>query len=355
MKIIFAFPSNDNPYTYELASMVKSYAKSEVLIGTEYFWNKTPEVDIVHIHWPEALFPNWRIENAQDLTSLENILKHWKQHSKIVITRHNILPHKRRSAQYEALYALVYTYADAIIHMGKVSIDDYMKRHASIHAKNAQQIHQIIPHPIYTSLPNDVSRSEARERLGIRANQLVVLAFGDIRTTEEARLLIQTFKAIPDKHKLLLVPRWKYSQHKIYKRLEYYYYKLHPKYAFGANHLGKNLVPDDQIQLYFNAADILFLPRLRSLNSGILILGFTFAKVVVGSNYGVVGEILKTTGNPVFEPDAMHTAVDAIAKAQKLSLAGKGNDNRNYADEHWSSEKIGAQHYQLYQKVTTIT
>ncbi len=38
------------------------------------------------------------------------------------------------------------------------------------------------------------------------------------------------------------------------------------------------------------------------LNSGNITLGFTFGLVVLGRNGGDIGEILKETKNPVFDP-----------------------------------------------------
>lgn len=49
-----------------------------------------------------------------------------------------------------------------------------------------------------------------------------------------------------------------------------------------------------------SVADIALLQRVKILNSGSLPLNFYFGNVVVGPDVGNVGEILKKTGNPVF-------------------------------------------------------
>lgn len=45
-----------------------------------------------------------------------------------------------------------------------------------------------------------------------------------------------------------------------------------------------------------------------------------FGKVVVGPNSWDVGELLSETGNPVFDPDATDSAVDAIEAAFRMAV-----------------------------------
>ncbi len=69
-------------------------------------------------------------------------------------------------------------------------------------------------------------------------------------------------------------------------------------------------------------ADVLFIPIIKSLNSGNVALGNTFGKVVVGPNYGVIGEELEKLGNPVFD-------VDQIEKTLKKAIESSQKINRN--------------------------
>ena len=52
---------------------------------------------------------------------------------------------------------------------------------------------------------------------------------------------------------------------------------------------GKGFVSDQELPLYFGAADVVFIQRVKILNSGNLPLGFYYGKVVVGPNLGDVG------------------------------------------------------------------
>ena len=99
-------------------------------------------------------------------------------------------------------------------------------------------------------------------------------------------------------------------------------------------------ISDEQVPDYFSAADVVLLPRLDILNSGNLPLAYYFGKVVVGPDCGNVGEILKETGNPVFDPQDPDSAVEAVKRGLKLAAKGKGAQNRAYAIDRWGSRKI---------------
>ncbi len=215
----------------------------------------------------------------------------------------------------------------------------------------------IVPHHNYTSLPNEVSRSEARHRLGIANNSRVMLVFGAIRNDEERDLILKTFGSLKQKRKVLLVSKWRETLAKVsWIRLKYWlrdlnrlYYRLHPRYKFNYG-----FVEEEDTQLYLNAADVLFIPRLKVLNSGNITLGMTFGKVVVGPDSWDVGELLRETGNPVFDPDKPEMAAAAVDRAFQLVEEGKvGPANQKLALEHWSADQCAEKYFQFFQRLVT--
>ena len=80
-------------------------------------------------------------------------------------------------------------------------------------------------------------------------------------------------------------------------------------------------------------------------------MAFYMGKVVVGPNVGNVGQILKDTGNPTFEPENEDSIIDAIDKALMLNEQGIGEKNKKYADENWSTAKISQQLYDIYKSI----
>ena len=110
----------------------------------------------------------------------------------------------------------------------------------------------------------------------------------------------------------------------------------------------------DQVQNYMNAADVLLIPRIASLNSANVQLGFAFSKVTVGPDYGVVGEILKQTGNPVFKPGNIDSLLDAMKTALELSGTGLGNRNHQYAMENWDWKRLTNQHVEFFRSLLNM-
>ena len=77
-------------------------------------------------------------------------------------------------------------------------------------------------------------------------------------------------------------------------------------------------------------------------------MAFHAGKVVVGPDVGNVGPILCKTGNFIYDPHDMRSAVSALQNA--LEATSKGGENKTYATEHWSSERIAASLLKYYQQ-----
>jgi hypothetical protein len=191
--------------------------------------------------------------------------------------------------------------------------------------------------------------------LGIKQDRNVMLVFGSIRNLEERDLILNTFKGLYVPKKLLLVSRWKERLADVsWVRLKYWlrdlkrtYYNLHPGYNFNYS-----FVEEEDTQLYLNAADVLFIPRLKVLNSGNITLGMTFGKVVVGPDSWDVGQLLRETGNPVFETDRPASAIPAMKEGFYLAAEGIiGQANQNLAFGQWSADQCADAYHKFYKRI----
>jgi glycosyltransferase involved in cell wall biosynthesis len=340
MKVLFPVPEcMANPHVYELAVAISSNTRAQVTISLDDFWQCSKKYDVVHIHWPEAL-TGWKY--SADLNAkTQKVLKYWKSKAKIVYTCHNYLPHNNANKEADQLYQLVYLSSDAIIHMGSFS-----KNLLAGKMPHLQAIHEVIPHLIYSSYPNTVSRDEARKKLGIASDSFVMLSFGMLRHEEEKKLLLDGFKYLKHPKKLLLTPWWTFSPNFWKRQLEKIYYRLHPLYNFTQQH-----IPDNEVQYYFNAADVLFLARVKHFNSANIILAFTFGKVVIGPDHGNVGEILMATDNPVYCSGDTVSIKSAVNQSIPLTDNKQGCHNLSFANENWNAEIVSTKHEQLYEKL----
>jgi hypothetical protein len=358
MRILVAnIPLPQNRFLVDLNAALSEQV--EIVHSSDAFWQMNGDFEVVHLHFPEYL--TYEIERAyingltdELISEVETRLRSWSRRSAIVVTRHVLLPHDaRHDPAWEKMYEMVYRYADAVAHFGQASIEEFQTRYdGTVFERGAPPEHAVIPHHNYASLPNDITRFEARAKLAIPFDASVMLVFGAIRSEEERDLVLKTFENIDLPKKVLLVSRWREKLANVsWIRLKYWirdllrlYYRLHPKY-----HFNYGFVEEADTQLYLNACDVLFIPRLWVLNSGNVTLGMTFGRVVVGPDSWDVGELLNQADNPVFDPDKPHTAGAAVERGFQLANEGKIPDrNRMLALSKWTPQQCAGMYVHLF-------
>lgn len=325
--------SSVNSTINDLYQHLSPYVKIQASV--ESFWDKAPSLsyDIIHIQWPEELF-SWRPIADADLKKLIKQLEWWKDKgSKIIITRHNVHPHVLNDL-YKVVYKIIYEKVSAIVHFSEVSIKNFNSIYDGDLAE-LEIIHRVIYHPMYDGVENNCSRKEARDFLKIKGDKRVILIFGAIRSKDEQDFALSVFNSLDETNKFMIVPRWfSLPNHNVLQ-------KLAAKINTFFNMFSKDtilqdyLVPESEIQLYMNASDIVFIPRFEVLNSGVIMLAFSFNKVVVGPSTGSIGELLELSNNPVYQVGDINDAVSKISKGLELSKQQVGNHSFIKKNMNW--------------------
>lgn len=355
MKILIVYKASglcDNPFVRLLADGIRACG-FEVVLSVDEFWNNAAAYDIVHLQWPEELF-GWRYPSPDEVAAFRERLRMLReQRIPVVYTRHNARPHKGDEQLAEA-YRLTEKHADAVVHLGETSRREFLTA-----SPDAHQLQVVIPHHIYEGIYDErITREEARLRLDIPAGAFVLLAFGAFRHAHERRLTWQAFRRLKIGGKFLLAPRlWPYplngSHHRGLKRLaaRTLYFAAHAveKLLHCRITAPDGLISDTDLPAYFAAADAVFIQRTDTLNSGNVPQAFAFGRVAAGPAAGNSGELLATTGNPVFDPADSASIDRALAEAARLAAAGHGEENLRYAREHLRLEQIAAAYGTLYQ------
>lgn len=352
MRILLACDINTNgkgnPFMPQLLHALAAHPKvTAVQHGTS--WMRVPEVsfDVVHIHWPEAL-TDWAEPTKKELSEVKSSLLRWSKESAIVATVHNKYPHYNDSPAFRTLYQMVYEYADGIIHLGEASKEVMRNRYEKEMVKSKEVV---IPHGNYDWFPNSVSQKKARVKLGVGDDDEVFLCIGSIRDMEELNLLLQGFSSavIEDKHLIIATS----LPHR--KRTELRYWTTRLPLHFDSNiRLHEKYISVEDMQYFVKAADALVIPRLRSLNSGDVALGLTFGRIVIGPNIGVIGEMLKQTSNPVFDPSYPATLGEAMVQAVKSKNGNLPKQNEEYAATELSWQRVASSHFLAYEAATRI-
>lgn len=351
--LIVAEETERNTFIHNLSQALQEN-DCKVEIGIDTFWTSKEHFDIIHFHWPEHLSYKFRRKSLPPtpfrLSKIKRRITHWKETgAKLVLTRHNTQSH-----EYPVGFSSLYTYlnkvVDGVVHMGNYSLNEYKQSYPKAQSKQT-----IIPHGWYDNIPNQIAAADARKKLKLDPNSFVILAFGALRKKEEEDFIIAAFESLDIPNKVLVIPRGYYHNNVLLFRLFDYlqlgFYKRWIK-AKSKSLESKGIlwdqafIPINEIQDYFNASDVVLIPRLEILNSGNVPMAFYFKKPVIGPNQGNVGSILQETNNFVFDVRNKSSLREAFNKAQSSTELGIANFE--FAQNNWNWSVIGKQHNLFY-------
>ncbi len=344
MHILYLSRVRLNPYVRLLARGVES---ADASIHTRQHralsWPRIlfdPRWRILHLHWIElqyAYSPMPHDEAAKNLDALLSKFGHWRQRGrKIVYTVHNINHHEGRHPDLNRrANGWIFEHADAI----HVHNQFTAEQTARLYGRTDNVF--IIPHGNYIGVyPREVSRGEARARLGVPPDHFVYLCLGQMRPYKGLDELIAAFlqRDMPDATLLLAGHIADPEYARALKQLA----GDHPNIR-----LFPNYVPPAEIQLYFLASDICVLPYRDATTSGAAMLAFSFDTPIMAPAIGPFPELIgENRRGLLFHPQARDLG-QALDQARALPLAEMSRAARAFAEARdWRA--IGAQHARVY-------
>lgn len=142
-------------------------------------------------------------------------------------------------------------------------------------------------HPIYDQYNNtDITRESSRKKLGYSENTRLILFFGLVRSYKGVQDLVRSMSALPEDISLLIVGECYEDIREITSVIS----------SLGLSHRIRwinEFVPDDDVAMYFNAADIVTLPYRSATQSGVAQIALSFSKVLVLTNTGGLSELVE--------------------------------------------------------------
>lgn len=337
-----------NPYIYTLIEeFQKSHSDCELSWGREMFWSdEIFSFNIVHFHWPQTFM-------GKDSHSEDDLIHHIEDMKaagvKIVATCHDLEPHYEQFADKAESMRIVYSHCDTIIHLGEYSKKLFEQQYPEVS-------HIIVPHHIYDTVYTYFpSREESLRYLGLPQDQAYILCFGTFRAKQERQLIISLSKQLHDKNVVILAPSfmniWWHRFRLPLNCLQKWYYE----YRYHIRCTGRTwcAVSDDSLPYYYAAADIVFIQRLKILNSGNALLPMLFGKVVVGPDCGNVGPLLQHWDYPVFSVDDISNVGTVVRIALKMGKSEIGPQNRKHQLDEYSTAVIVDKLYNAYKDVAT--
>ncbi len=177
------------------------------------------------------------------------------------------------------------------------------------------------PYDVFCRMP--LSSREARARLGLEEHEPVALFFGFVRRYKGLRYLIdampRTREQIPVR--LLVVGEfWEDARpyHEQVQRLG-----LQNVVMFHSTY-----VPNNELAVYFSAADVVALPYLEATQSGVAQIALGFEKPVIATSVGGMRETIRDGETGLIVPPADVTALsDAMVRYFRDGLKEKYAQN----------------------------
>ncbi|HTR43172.1 MAG TPA: glycosyltransferase family 4 protein [Pseudomonadales bacterium] len=264
---------------------------------------------------------------------------------KIAFTAHNINAGKRDgydSALNRATLRFQYRLCDRIfVHTNKMKgelISDFGVLNDKI---------VLIPFGINNAVPTTaLTGTEARQKLGLHSDQKVILFFGNIAPYKGLEFLVEVFQTISKEDpalRLVIAGRPKGPKN--------YWEEI--RQTILRSHLGGRVlekieyISDDQIEIYFKAADILVMPYVSIFQSGILFLSYSFGLPVIVTDVGSLREdVVEGKTGFVCEPQnppALQLAIQNYFQSDLYrELSSRRREIQDFAKARCSWDEVGA-------------
>lgn len=146
----------------------------------------------------------------------------------------------------------------------------------------------VIRYPINDAFPyTDLTPADAKRQLGLRTQEKAILCFGRIKPYKGIEYLLAAFQILAKQdntYRLIIAGE-------VEKRYEGYLDRIRrmilPELVRDQRILLKaQFIPDQQMELYLKAADVMVLPYNEIFQSGVLFLGYSFGLPVVATDVG---------------------------------------------------------------------
>ncbi len=205
----------------------------------------------------------------------------------------------------------------------------------------------VVPYGINNTVPNTaISTADARRKLGLLDGNRTLLFFGQIAPYKGLHDLIsaciELTRRWPDLRLIIAgKPKWSGDYWKeVQKAISDSEMERFIVWRIG-------FVPDDEIEIYFKAADALVLPYTDIFQSGVLFLGYSFGLPVIVADVGSLKDeiVLGKTGfvcRPFDASDLAKTIDEYFASDLFRDLENRRADIREYAKERYSWSKLAS-------------
>jgi len=301
----------------------------------------------LHMHWIDS-FSGFRARNMLvsllksflfiiDIFLIKFILK-----TKIIWTLHNKYSHECYHVHIERIIRKFFcNKVDAII----CHCNQAKKEIQSEFGAPKNKIYVIPIGNYINGYKNEISKEKALKYLNLKSEDFIYLSFGAIRPYKGIDKLINCFKTIGKNKNVKLLIIGKPVNDQIKTDI------IKSSKAFENIKLQFEFIHDDDIQIYFNASDIVVFSFQKILGSAGILLAMSFGKPIIAPRLGCIIDILDEKGAFLYNPRENESLLMVLRKAMenKDKLEEMGQYNLNLA-RLYEWKKIGTETKKVYEK-----
>lgn len=262
----------------ETSSSAQSFDSERVLSTVNPFtWVQT--ANRILLQGPDlVVFKYWMPFFAPSFGQVVRRVKR-KMDTKVLVICDNIVPHEQRPLDLK-LTRYFFDKVDRFVVMSKVVEHDLL-------ALYPHAVYRYSPHPVYDIFGAPLSKERARKSLGLEKEK-IILYFGLIRQYKGLDILIRAARILKKSlHDFRIL-----AVGECYDNLADYERLIVNLDVADVVDLRPRFIPDDEVRLYFSAADVIALPYRAATQSGIVPIAYHFNRPVVVSNVGGLPEIV---------------------------------------------------------------
>jgi glycosyltransferase involved in cell wall biosynthesis len=338
---VFFLPEYQNPYQHLLKEGLENEGITvdflQGIPSIKWLLQNKNQPQILHLHWLSGLYMRRYLTLIRLTNFLGKIFTAQLLGYKIVWTVHNILPHKLPfPPMHKFVRRFMMQRADAVIthcEYGYNKIIDMFPRKKSTY---------VIPIGSYSGIyPITLTKSKARLHLGIDKNQFVYLFLGNITRYKGIDHFVDIFQSNASSDDIAIIAG-RNRDNNLVKNIKSMAAQ-DPRIRIHAGY-----IPDEQIQLFLLASDVMVLPFKDILTSSSVITGMSYQLPIIAPALGCLPELITPNAGILYDsidPDGLK---NAIFKIKELDTTKMGNEAKTIADSlKWNN--IAIQTIKVYQ------
>ena len=249
-------------------------------------WRKTAKK--ISLYKPDILLMKyWMPFFSPSLGYVAGQLK--KKGCKVISILDNVVPHERK------FYDLPLSKYFLARNSAFIVMSDTVKNDLLMLNKEAKYLYH--DHPLYDHFGKVTAKEEARNRLQIPADSKVLLLFGFVRDYKGLDLLIESMSLLPEDYYLIIAGEVYGDDKKYRERIK----RLNLNGRIQAN---LRYISDEEVSLFFSAADVNVLPYRSATQSGILSIAYHFELPVIVTDTGSLKASVEPYQSGMVVPEA---------------------------------------------------